>query len=194
MVLLAGTTGLRRSELLHSDGMTFDFEVLQVEVNKSCVRGKLGQTKTAASAKPIPIHMIVADALKEWKQFSPYHAPEDFLFPSIRMNGWAPVWPDMVLQKIIQPVLDRAGIKGKRVAWHTLRQSLATNLRSLGVNVKVTQELLRHANSRTTLDIYTQAVSADKREASGRLVGMLVGAGENGKHPSAPSNVLLASA
>ena len=51
----------------------------------------------------------------------------------------------------------------------------ATNLHSLGVDVKVAQELPRHANSRITMDLYTRAVSADKRSASGRQVEMLLG-------------------
>ncbi|HEY6447309.1 MAG TPA: hypothetical protein VIY53_12680, partial [Acidobacteriaceae bacterium] len=41
-------------------------------------------------------------------------------------------------------------------------------------DVKVAQELLRHANSRITMDLYTQAVSADKRDASLRQVEMLL--------------------
>jgi integrase len=44
----------------------------------------------------------------------------------------------------------------------------------LGVNIKTAQELLRHANSRITMDIYIQAVSSDKRLASGRLMDMLL--------------------
>ena len=55
-----------------------------------------------------------------------------------------------------------------------LKRLIATNLRSLGVDVKVAQELLRHANSRTTMDLYTQAVSADKRDASKRQVELLL--------------------
>jgi len=55
------------------------------------------------------------------------------------------------------------------------RHSLATNLRSMGVDIKVAQELLRHANSRITLDLYTRAVSSDKREASGKQFDMLMG-------------------
>jgi site-specific recombinase XerD len=82
--------------------------------------------------------------------------------------------PDMVLKKIIRPALVRAGVAGKVIGWHSFRHSLATNLRSLGVDVKVAQELLRHANSRTTMDLYTQAVSADKRDASKRQVEMLL--------------------
>ena len=47
-----------------------------------------------------------------------------------------------------------------------------------GVDVKVAQELLRHANSGITMDLYTQAVSADKRMASGRQAEMSM-AGKN---------------
>jgi hypothetical protein len=44
----------------------------------------------------------------------------------------------------------------------------------MGVDVKVAQELLRHANSRITMDLYTRAVSADKRLAGGRQMDMLL--------------------
>ena len=44
----------------------------------------------------------------------------------------------------------------------------------MGVDVKVAQELLRHANSRTTLDIYTRAVSQQKRDANAQVVQMML--------------------
>jgi site-specific recombinase XerD len=99
---------------------------------------------------------------------------DDLLFPSLRMNGTQPLFPDMVLKKIIRPALERAGVTDKVIGWHSFRHILATNLRSLGVDVKVAPELLRHANSRTTMDLYTQAVSADKRDASKRQVEFLL--------------------
>jgi integrase len=50
----------------------------------------------------------------------------------------------------------------------------------MGVDVKIAQELLRHANSRTTLDIYTRAVSAQKRDANAQIVQMLLQDGIKG--------------
>jgi len=41
--------------------------------------------------------------------------------------------------------------------------------------VKVVQELLRHANSKTTIDTYTQALSPAKRTAQSRVVRMFFG-------------------
>jgi site-specific recombinase XerD len=129
----------------------------------------------------------------EWRTVTLYKGDNDFLFPSIRESGTKPVWPDMILQKSIRPALERAGIRGKTVGWHTFRHSLGTNLRTLGVDVKAAQELLRHANSRVTLDLYTQAVSSQKREANAKLVEMLLPslvAAKKPQHPSAPSEVL----
>lgn len=175
MVMIAGSTGLRRSELFALRWSDVNFFTMEIAVTRSCVRNHFGETKTEASHKPVPLHESVCDALAEWRGASPYKGDDDFLFPSLRMNGTQPLMPDMVLKKAIRPALTRAGITGKVIGWHSFRHSLATNLRSLGVDVKVAQELLRHANSRTTMDLYTQAVSADKRSASQRQVEMLLG-------------------
>lgn len=174
-VMLAAATGLRRSEMFALRWSDVNFLTKEVSVTRSCVRNRFGNTKTPASRKPVPLHESVCDALTEWRKASDYSGDDDFLFPSIRMNGTQPVFPDMVLQKIVRPALERAGIKGKVIGWHSFRHSLATNLRCLGVDVKVAQELLRHANSRTTMDLYTQAVSADKRDASRKQVELLLG-------------------
>jgi site-specific recombinase XerD len=76
----------------------------------------------------------------------------------------------------------------KQIGWHSFRHSLATNLRTLGVGIKVAQELLRHSSCRTTLDIRTRAVSQRKREASSKVVEMMqpLEVGKN-QHRAAPS-------
>jgi integrase len=174
MVMLAGSTGLRRSEFIGLRWSDIDARKLEVAVTKSCVRNRFGETKTEASRKPVPLHPVVLESLLTWKAVSLYRQSTDFLFPSYRLNGAKPLSPDTLLKKIIRPALTRGGIAGKVIGWHSFRHSLATNLRSLGVDIKVAQELLRHANSRTTMDLYTHVVSAQKHAATGRIVDLLL--------------------
>jgi integrase len=186
MVMLAGSTGLRRSELVALTWADIDLELMQVNVRRSCVRNHFGDTKTEASRKPVPLHPSVVKCLGLWRKESPYPGESDFLFPSTRLKGKKPLSPDTLLKKIIRPALKQARIEGKAIGWHSFRHSLATNLRSAGVDLKTAQELLRHANSRITLDVYTRAISATKREANNRVMEMVFEAGR--KTLSAPSS------
>lgn len=170
MVLLAGTTGLQRSELIALTWQDVDFKSLQLEVKRACVNGQVGTTKTRASARPVPLHPSVASALQEWRSVTLFPSSTDFLFASTRSQGKIPVRPDTLLRKVIRPAAIRAGILNKVIGWHTFRHSLGTILRFLGVDIKTAQELLRHANSRITLDLYSQAVSSQKREANAKVV------------------------
>jgi len=47
-------------------------------------------------------------------------------------------------------------------------------LRQRGIDLKVQQELLRHADIRSTMNVYTQAVSEEKRSAHSRVVRMVL--------------------
>jgi len=51
----------------------------------------------------------------------------------------------------------------KRVGFHTFRHTYTTLLTQNNEEVKVVQELLRHANSRITLDLYAQVDMPNKR-------------------------------
>ena len=82
----------------------------------------------------------------------------------------------------------RIGVVGKHIGWHSFRHSLATNLRSLGVDIKVAQKLMRHASSRTKLDVYTRAVDQQKREASLKVMELMLPIEVlKLQHPSAPA-------
>src|SRR6202034_609146 len=177
MGILAGRTGLRRSELVALTWRDVDPLLMQVNVLRSCVRGRFGDTKTEASRKPVPLHTSVIECLDVWRKESRYNGDDDFLFPSVRNEGRTPVTPDMILKKIIRPALVRAKIIGKVIGWHSFRHSLATNLRASGADLKTAQELLRHANSRITLDVYTRAISETKRDANNKVMEMVIEAG-----------------
>jgi len=71
----------------------------------------------------------------------------------------------------IKPAARRIGIT-KRIGWHTFRHTYSTLLRAAGVDIKVMQELLRHASTRVTMDTYTQAVTSAKRKAQSPVVSL----------------------
>ena len=103
----------------------------------------------------------------------PYPRDSDWLFASEVKNGREPCWPDSPLKRMVKPAAVRAGIT-KRIGWHTLRHTYSTLLRANGTDIKVQQELLRHSNVQTTLQVYTQAVSEQKRAANAMVVGQLL--------------------
>ena len=63
------------------------------------------------------------------------------------------------LQKAVKIAVDRAGIT-KRVSCHTFRHSFATHMLENGVNIRVVQELMGHADVKTT-EIYTHVMEKD---------------------------------
>jgi site-specific recombinase XerD len=97
----------------------------------------------------------------------------DWVFASPTTKGKQPYWPDNLMKRHIKPVARSAGIN-KNIGWHTFRHSFGTLLKVNGEDVKTVQELLRHANSRITLDVYTQAVTSHKRAAQSKVVEMMV--------------------
>ena len=77
----------------------------------------------------------------------------DFVFASERGGKLT----DRTAQKIFENALKKAGIQ-KCATFHSLRHSFATHLLENGVDVRYVQELLGHANIRTT-QIYTKVTN-----------------------------------
>ena len=184
MVLLDVTTGLRRSELFALKWSDVDFSNLRLDVLRSIYLGHVGDCKTEASRKPVPLDDRVAADLWLWKETSRYRQPADWIFASPRSQGKHPFWPDALLQKNIRPAALRAGIN-KKIGWHTFRHTFSTLNIGNGENVKVVQELMRHASSRCTLEVYSQARIIAKRQAQQRVVQMIIP-----KEADAPEPVL----
>jgi len=69
----------------------------------------------------------------------------EYVFPSERGGKLS----ERTAQKILERALERTGIR-KDATFHSLRHSFATHLLENGVDVRYVQELLGHANIRTT--------------------------------------------
>ena len=74
------------------------------------------------------------------------------------------------LQKAVKLAAKRAGID-KRVTCHTLRHSFATTMLEKGVNIRVLQDLMGHADVKTT-EMYTHVMDKDISRLISPLEGL----------------------
>ena len=170
-VFLDVMTGLRVGELLALKWDDIDFEKSQISVTRSIVMQHIGDCKTEASRKPVPLDSRLAEAMDHWRKISPYPRPGDWVFASPHSNGRLPYWPGAFYRAHILPAAKILGIEG--IGWHTFRRTYATLLKANGEDVKTVQELLRHANSLVTMNLYAQAITQNKRDAQSKIVSML---------------------
>jgi integrase len=152
LVLVIAATALRISEILALQWKDVDSEGQQIQVTKAWVYGQFGKPKSKASKRPVPLHPLLAAHLTSWREQSPYAADEDFIFPSLKLKGRKPPRANMLVADHLKPAAGRAGVKGN-VGFHTFRRTLASHLVANNYDPKLAQELLRHSNIRTTLDI-----------------------------------------
>ena len=173
MVVIALSTGLRCSELFALKWLDIEWGKLTLLVRRAIVDGVVGDVKTKYSQSGLPLDPVLAEILFTWKCKSQFGQDTDWVFASPMKAGELPLRSTAVLANHIKPAAITAGLGGT-VGWHTFRHTYSSMLRQLGVDVKVQQELLRHADFRTTMNVYTQAVSEQKRAAHSSVVRMVL--------------------
>ena len=164
--------GLRRSEGFALKWHDIDLANGTALVVRGIVKGHVGDVKTEISKKLVPLHPYQLESLAAWRAVSSYREDSDWVFASHRTRGRKPYWPDMILHRHIQPLAKKLGIM-KTIGWHTFRRSFASILKANGEDVKVVQELCRHATPGITMALYAQAFSDDARRAQNKLVEMV---------------------
>jgi len=182
MVTIAMCLGLRVSEILGLRWGDFDWEGLAISIQRAYVLGAEDQVKTMYSERQMPLDPALAEILFRYRRtYAPEATADDWVFSN--PDTGRPWWPHRIQQCYIR----KAGIKVVGVdgiGWHTFRHTYSSMLRHLGVDVKVQQELLRHADIRTTMNIYTQAMREDLRAANSRVVRMVIGGSTSSVDPN----------
>jgi integrase len=172
MVALGIATGLRCSELFGLKWGDFDWANSTMFVRRAIVDGVVDEVKTKYSKAGLPLDPALAAVMLRWKAQSKFTDDGDWVFASWRTLGKKPLRSTSVLENVLKPAAERAGLG--LIGWHTFRRTFSTLLRGNGEDIKVQQELMRHADIRTTMNLYTQANSDQKRQAQGKIVQMVL--------------------
>jgi integrase len=184
LTLLASGTGLRISECLGLQWQDVSFADAMIHVRRTWTCGQVGLPKSKASKGPVPLHPLLADFMRLWKEKTPYPQPGDWVFPSFRLGGKQPRVANMLVEDHLRPAAVKAGILSshrdvrgrlvdddpRRFGFHNLRHSLASFLIRIRTDPQTVQTLLRHSDVKLTLQFYTHAVSRDRMAAAGKML------------------------
>jgi integrase len=180
LVLTCAATALRASEILALRWHDILWDEFRIRICKRWA-GSDGATKTDASNGYVPLHPLLAEHLRDWREHTPYSTDADFVFPSLKMNGRIPMSASIFVQNYLRPAATAAGVqiaKGQRFGLHNLRHSLSNWLvNKAKVEPKTVQGILRHAKIQTTLDLYTQEDSDEARAAQGQFLEAVMASG-----------------
>jgi integrase len=159
--------GLRAGEALGLQWGDIDLNRQLLQVRRSAWYGKIQTAKSAASETVLPIPASLVTILKQYRaQWTPN--PEGFLF--VTRNGRPPS-SNKVVEYRLWAILD--ALKIPRCGLHAFRHSHSALLLDSGASPKVVQRQLRHADARTTLQIYGHVVGDAHREAVEKVASSL---------------------
>ncbi len=140
LLLVTISFGLRISETLGLKWKDIDWLGKRLSIERGVVKQVVGEVKSLHSARTMVIADSLLDVLKQWKQTTQFSSSEDWIFAS--------------------PVkLGRQHLSYTFV-WETLSDAAK----------KAGQKLMRHADIRTTMNIYGDAVTDDMRSAHEKIV------------------------
>jgi integrase len=177
ILLVAIFCGLRASELRGLRWSDVDFDGRQINVaQRADIFHKIGQLKSEAGYRAIPLPSMVLNALREWKLLCP-KGELGLVFP----NGVGKVEAlSNLVQRGFNPLQIAAGVVtaegGAKYGMHALRHACASLWIENGMNPKRIQTLMGHSTIQMTFDRYGHLFAdaeADQRAAEDIQVRLL---------------------
>jgi integrase len=127
-----------------------------------------GKMKTGASREAIPVPEPIRKIIERWFLECDDPSPEAFMFPTFgrgaRTGKDVPRQGKNFLHWRIYPIAEKLGIPKRLITFQVLRRTLGTDLQKYGT-LKDAQRILRHADIKTTGNVYMQAIPASVMEA-----------------------------
>lgn len=151
MIVVALGTGLRFGELAALRWEDVDCEKRELTIRRAFAKGVLGSPKSN-KIRRIPMSATVHSVLRSMNRSSGY------VFSDIDGNALRQVASIKKLHRIAS----KAGLR--KIGWHTLRHTFASNLAQSGADLVAIQGLLGHSDIRTTMR-YSHITGATLRKA-----------------------------
>lgn len=170
---LLAYTGMRKGESLALKWSDIDFETNTISITRNVTTGLnnrpyISNGKTANSVRRIPVDSETMNYIKEWrycqqkdmlKKGFNFLDADNYIFPTIN-NGITSLSKPRQWNKSI---CDKFGLR--RIKIHGFRHTHASLCYSAGLNAKEIQKRLGHADSKTTMNVYTHVMKNDEKKA-----------------------------
>jgi len=156
LVILLLTTGTRRSE-----AVAITLEDIDLDNGQLLVHGKGSKERT------VPLTQEATEAIRHYlKHRKKTNCQRLF----VSQTGES--IQGRIVNRILNRVVVKAGLKGRGITPHTLRHTFATHLIRNGTDIRTVQELLGHSDIQTTAR-YLHSDTRTKQLAVDKLDGLL---------------------
>lgn len=167
MCLIAAVCGLRIGEVtaLKVSNLDFRRKLIHVTAALDYATRKEGTPKSGPSAAPVCMSELLKKHLQDWldKRYKPN--ADGYLFTNSKGR---PYLSDNLVKYGVHRAMAKLGIetpKGVHVGIHCFRHGVTTELLEAGTPIHVVTRMMRHADSKVTLEHYAHIVGDAERVA-----------------------------
>jgi len=171
IALLCVCFGLRISECLGLKWSDIDWLGNKLRIQRGVVRQRVDDVKTVNSEREMRIDSELLKVLKAWRQTTEFSKQDDWVFGSPAQLGRLPWSADSVNDAYVRAAAE-ANIG--HVSSHSMRHSYRSWLDAVGTSIAVQQKLMRHADVRTTMNIYGDVVTDEMAVAASKVARLAI--------------------
>jgi integrase len=167
IALICACFGLRISECLGLKWGDVNWLDAKLSIQRGVVRNRIGDCKTVGSEQSLFIspEMLAVLTMRRQQQ-SQFASESDWVFASPSQLGRLP-WSADSVNDAYQKAASAAGIA--HVSTHSMRHTFRSWLDAVGSSVATQQQLMRHADIRTTMNVYGRIVTDAMSVAAGKV-------------------------
>jgi integrase len=170
IALVSVCFGLRISECMALKWSDFDLLNSRLSIQRSTVRQQIGETKTEYSERPFAVSAEMLAVLRQWRQSTQFAADTDGFASPAHIGRWP--WSADSINDAYEKAAKGTGVG--YVSTHLMRHTYRSWLDAVGTPIAVQQKLMRHADIRTTMNVYGDVVTDEMAQAHSKIVRLAI--------------------